>query len=230
MRINKFIAKTGLCSRRKAEELILNGDITVNDIILNDLSYKVKPDDIVKYKDQVITLENKKVYYMLNKPVGYTSTNKDKFADKVIFELIDSSYRLFSIGRLDKDSRGLILLTNDGEMYNKIMHPRNEIFKKYEVTLNKKFNKCHIENFNKGIDIGGYITNKSFITTTEKPNKVYIEINEGKNRQVRKMFSALGYDVIDLNRVSIANIKLDQLVIGEYRELNDDEINYLMKL
>lgn len=229
MRINKYIAKCGITSRRKADTLIEQGKISVNDKVMTSLGYIVQEDDVVKYEGKIIKLIEDKYYIMLNKPIGYTCTNSKKFDDKVIFDLIDIDTKLFSIGRLDKDSRGLILITNDGDIYNNVVHPRNEIFKKYIVKLDKSFlhsDKCKIES---GIDIGDYITNPSRIKILGK-NILQIEINEGKNRQIRRMFDVLNYEVIDLNRVSIGDIKLGELPIGSYRVLSDKEVNYLRNL
>lgn len=229
MRINKYIAKCGITSRRKADTLIEQGKISVNDKVMTSLGYIVQEDDVVKYEGKIIKLIEDKYYIMLNKPIGYTCTNSKKFDDKVIFDLIDIDTKLFSIGRLDKDSRGLILITNDGDIYNNVVHPRNEIFKKYIVKLDKSFLHSDKYKIESGIDIGNYITNPSRIKILGK-NILQIEINEGKNRQIRRMFDVLNYEVIDLNRVSIGDIKLGELPIGSYRVLSDKEVNYLRNL
>ncbi|NLW51787.1 MAG: rRNA pseudouridine synthase [Tissierellia bacterium] len=230
MRINKYIAKSGIASRRKAEQFILDGQITVNGETIFDLSYRVQEGDIVSYEGQIIKPIEQKFYFMLNKPIGYTSTNEDKYADKTIFDLINEKVRLFSIGRLDKDSRGLILLTNDGDLYNAIIHPRKVVYKRYELTLNKRFNEEDIIHFTHGIDIGDYLTQKANIILTKNPKKLFIEISEGKNRQVRRMFDVLGYRVEDLNRVSIEKLNLGDLPVGKYRPLTNEEIKYLYTL
>lgn len=229
MRINKYIAKCGITSRRKADTLIEQGKISVNDKVMTSLGYIVQEDDVVKYEGKIIKLIEDKYYIMLNKPIGHTCTNSKKFDDKVIFDLIDIDTKLFSIGRLDKDSRGLILITNDGDIYNNVVHPRNEIFKKYIVKLDKSFLHSDKYKIESGIDIGNYITNPSRIKILGK-NILQIEINEGKNRQIRRMFDVLNYEVIDLNRVSIGDIKLGELPIGSYRVLSDKEVNYLRNL
>lgn len=229
MRINKYIAKCGITSRRKADTLIEQGKISVNDKVMTSLGYIVQEDDVVKYEGKIIKLIEDKHYIMLNKPIGYTCTNSKKFDDKVIFDLIDIDTKLFSIGRLDKDSRGLILITNDGDIYNNVVHPRNEIFKKYIVKLDKSFLHSDKYKIESGIDIGDYITNPSRIKILGK-NILQIEINEGKNRQIRRMFDVLNYEVIDLNRVSIGDIKLGELPIGSYRVLSNKEVNYLRNL
>ncbi|WP_282926827.1 pseudouridine synthase [Helcococcus kunzii] len=229
MRINKFLADAGIASRRKSEKLILDGEISINGKTMTDLAYQVKNTDIVKYKNKIVKPVNKKYYLMLNKPIDYACTNSKKHDDKIIFDLIDIDTKLFSIGRLDKDSRGLILITNDGDIYNKIIHPRNEIFKKYIVEIDRDFRKEDKYKLESGIDIGGYITTRSKVKTLSN-RKIQIEISEGKNRQVRRMFAALGYNVLDLNRISIGKINMSKLEIGKYRHLTNNELNYIKQL
>lgn len=229
MRINKYIAKSGIASRRKADELIEQGKISVNGKIMNSLGYDVKDSDIVKFEDKIIKPIKDKYYFMLNKPIGYASTHSRKFDDKIIFDLIDIDTKLFSIGRLDKDSRGLILITNDGDIYNNVIHPRNEIFKKYIIIIDKDFDFSDKKKIEAGVDIGDYITNPSKIKIIDKKT-LQIEINEGKNRQIRRMFEAYNYEVIDLNRISIGDIKLGDLPIGSFRDLSRKEIDYLKNL
>lgn len=229
MRINKFLSRAGIASRRNSEKLILNGEISVNGQVITDLSYQVEENDIVKYNNKTIELVDEKYYLMLNKPVDYACTNSKDFDEKIIFDLIDIDTKLFSIGRLDKDSRGLILITNDGDIYNKIIHPRNEIYKKYVVKLDNYFQKDDKIKLENGVDIGGYITSQSKVTIIGDKT-VQIEISEGKNRQVRRMFAALGYEVLDLNRISIGNINMSNLKIGKYRHLTTDELNYIKQL
>ncbi len=229
VRINKFLADAGIASRRKSEKLILDGEISINGKTMTDLAYQVKNTDIVKYKNKIVKPVNKKYYLMLNKPIDYACTNSKKHDDKIIFDLIDIDTKLFSIGRLDKDSRGLILITNDGDIYNKIIHPRNEIFKKYIVEIDRDFRKEDKYKLESGIDIGGYITTRSKVKTLSN-RKIQIEISEGKNRQVRRMFAALGYNVLDLNRISIGKINMSKLEIGKYRHLTNNELNYIKQL
>lgn len=229
MRINKYLSRCGVASRRNAEKLILQGLIKVNGKIITDLSFQINDDDIVEYKGHILRPVEDKFYFALNKPINYASTNSKKFDDKIIFDLIDVKEKLFSIGRLDKDSRGLIIITNDGDIYNKVIHPRNIIFKKYIVKLDKFFLKSHKSILENGIDIGGYITSLAKIKILGDKT-IQIEISEGKNRQIRRMFAILGYKVLDLNRVSIGKIELSNLEIGKYRNLTINEINYLKNL
>lgn len=230
MRINKYIAQAGICSRRKADELITQGRIKINGIVLKELGYQVKDDDLVYFDDKLITLIKEKYYYMLNKPVGYVCTNEDKFAEKTIFDLIENKTKLFSIGRLDADSRGLILITNDGDLYNRIIHPRNEILKEYSIVLDKEFEANDKSKIESGVDIGDYVTTTSYIELSNDKTKLNIKISEGKNRQIRRMFDAFSYKVIDLKRVAIAELKLGSLQEGQYRNLTKEEVSYLYSL
>lgn len=233
-RLQKYMAKCGVASRRKCEQLILEGRIMVNGVCINQLGSKIDPTkDIVKFDGNIICYEKEKVYLMLNKPTGYITSLKDEKGRKTILDLINVNERVFPIGRLDYDSSGLLLLTNDGDIYNKIIHPRVEINKKYIATVKGRFSHNEIEKFENGVDIGGYITSKSNIKEVSYKNNistVEIIIHEGKNRQIRKMCSYFNHDVITLKRVSIGNISLGYLKPGEYRNLTKEEIEYIKSL
>lgn len=230
MRINKFLASCGIASRRNADKLIQNGEISVNGEIVKTPGIDINIDkDIVKYKNKILKIIEDKLYFMLNKPIGYTCTNTKNFDKNIIFDLIDTNKKLFSIGRLDKDSRGLILITNDGEIYNNIIHPKNKIWKTYIVSLDKNLIENHRKILENGVNIGEYITQPSKVKILNN-KKIEISIKEGKNRQIRKMLKALNYKVLDLNRISIGKIKLDDLKIGKYRKLKNEEIEYLKNI
>lgn len=229
MRINKYISRSGIASRRNAEKLIIDGLVKVNGNIVTELSFQINEGDVVEYNNKIIEPIEEMYYFALNKPVDYASTNSKKFDDHIIFDLIDIKTKLFSIGRLDKDSRGLIIITNDGDIYNKVIHPRSIIFKKYIVKVDKFFVKNHKQILENGIDIGGYITSPAKIKILDD-RTIQIEISEGKNRQIRRMLAILGYKVLDLNRISIGEVKLSNLEIGKYRSLTTKEINYLRNL
>ena len=237
-RLQKYMARCGVASRRKCEELILSGKVKVNNKIVNELGVKINSEvDIVSYEGKVIRPEEKKVYIMLNKPEGYITSVKDEKGRKTILDLVKVNERIYPIGRLDYDSSGLILLTNDGEIYNKIIHPRVKVGKKYIVLCKGEFTNDELIRFEKGIDIGGYITAKSKIKIIDKEKDrdgintlVEIIIHEGKNRQIRKMCDALGHKVISLKRIAIGDIKLGYLKKGEWRNLTEDELKYLNSL
>lgn len=233
-RLQKYMASCGVASRRKCEELILQGKVSVNGVIVDELGTKVNPNiDIVEYNGAKITPEEKKVYILLNKPEGYITSVKDEKDRKTVLDLVKVNERIYPIGRLDYDSSGLIILTNDGEIYNKIIHPRVKLVKKYIVVVKGEFKKHELEKFRKGVDIGGYITAPSQINVIKFDGEnitVEIGIHEGKNRQIRRMCSALNHEVIALKRVQIGDIKLGYLKRGEYRELTEKELEYIKNL
>ncbi|MFR2890466.1 pseudouridine synthase [Clostridium butyricum] len=235
-RLQKYMASCGIASRRKCEELILLGKVKVNGNIIEELGFKVNTlEDIVEYDGRVITKEERKVYIMLNKPEDVITSVKDEKDRKTVIDIVKVNERIFPIGRLDYDSSGLILLTNDGELYNKIIHPRVELDKKYVAVVKGEVSLDDKEKFESGIDIGGYITAPAKLKMLEYSHRkdlstIEVCIHEGKNRQIRKMCSAINHEVMSLKRVSIGNIRLGQLKKGEYRYLNDEEMKYLMSL
>lgn len=222
-RINKYIASCGVCSRRKAEEYVLSGRVKVNDIIIKDLAYKVKEEDIIKIDDNIINKEERKVYIMLNKPKGYVTTSHEQFGRKSVLDLIDEDVRVYPIGRLDMYTEGLLLLTNDGDFANKLMHPKNKIAKKYIVTSKEKITQNQKELLESGVNIGDYITRPAKVNILTN-NQFEIIISEGKNRQVRRMCEAVRVNLTNLKRIQIGNINLGNLQTGKYRYLSDEEI------
>lgn len=239
-RLQKYMASCGVASRRKCEEIILNGDVQVNGVVVNELGIKVNPErDVVLYKNQEIKKEENKVYFMLNKPEGYITSVSDEKGRSTILDIVKVKERIFPIGRLDYDSSGLIILTNDGDIYNKIIHPRVELKKRYIAVCEGEFSQRDIESFEKGIDIGGYVTAPASIEIIDVENKrngrgrvsiVEIAIHEGKNRQIRKMCSALNHEVRELKRVAVGDLKLGFLKKGEYRALKKEELDYINSL
>lgn len=233
-RLQKYMASCGIASRRKCEELITLGKVKVNGVVINELGYKITPNvDTIEYNNKVIIKEENKIYIMLNKPEGIITSVKDEKGRKTIIDLLDIPERVFPIGRLDYDSSGLLLLTNDGDIYNKIIHPRVKIEKKYIIVCKGTFTPSDIKRFETGIDIGDYVTAPAKITILdETPTKSIIEIciTEGKNRQIRKMCSTLNHPVLSLKRVAIGEIKLGYLKSGEYRSLNNEELFYINSL
>lgn len=233
-RLQKYMAACGVASRRKCEEIILQDRVKVNGEIVNELGFKVDPEIDKVYVDSVlISLEEKKVYIALNKPEGYVSTVKDERGRKTILDIVKVNERIFPIGRLDYNTSGLIILTNDGDVYNKIIHPREEIDKVYIAVIKGVPSNDEIKNFCNGVDIGGYVTSKANFEIIEKLDdkcKVKIVIHEGKNRQVRRMCEKIGHPVIALKRVSVGKISLSTIKRGEWRYLNDSEVNYLKSL
>ncbi|MEJ8751055.1 pseudouridine synthase [Lagierella sp. ICN-221743] len=229
MRINKYLAHSGICSRRQADEIVSQGRVSINEKIVKELGTKVLPNDVVKLDGEVVTPSQKFKYFLLNKPVGYVSTVEDPYAEKTVIDLIDYNERLYPVGRLDKDSRGIIIITNDGELTYKLTHPKKDIFKTYEVTLDKKPKEVDLETLKKGIPMDGYLTKRCKIKKTSN-FKYQISISEGRNRQVRRMFDYIGCKVIDLNRISIGKIRDKNLPEGKFRKLTKEEIDYLRSL
>ncbi len=227
-RLNKYLADCGIASRRKAEELILQGRIAVNGKTVSDLTFKVDSEkDIVEFDGEKLKLKNN-VYYLLNKPKGVISSTNDEKKRRTVLDLIKSDTRIFPVGRLDYNTTGVLILTNDGEFSNWLTHPKNNIPRVYEVKLDKPLIEEHRENLLKGI----YIENrKSFFTKIIHPksrDKKTVEVTcvEGRNHFVKKMFGVLGYRVIDLNRKSFGSVKAD-IKVGTYRKLSADEVKEL---
>jgi 23S rRNA pseudouridine2605 synthase len=232
MRINKFLASIGIGSRREIDKMILENRIKVNGKI-PEPGLKVDNSDIIEIDGKKIKLEvEEKVYYKLNKPKGYLSAVKDK-REKTVVELIKTDKRIFPIGRLDLDTEGLLLLTNDGEIFNKVMHPKSEIYKKYFVIAEGKLSKFDIKKLKEGIELEEGKTLPAIIENIEYKNdktSFYIAIREGRNRQIRRMIKAVDSRVIYLKRVKIGEIDLGDLKIGDYKELTKKELNYLKNL
>ncbi len=234
MRINKYIAQCGIASRRKAEDIIKLGKVKVNGKVTTDLSTDIRDTDIVSIDNKTIKVVSNYVYYKLNKPKGYiTSTSDDKDRKTVINLMRGVHYRVFPIGRLDYDTEGLLLLTNDGDIANILTKPNSEVKKTYIVHIEGSINKDDIKKLSSGVDIGDYITRPcsvELIETNETQSKLKVAITEGKNRQIRKMFSSIGKEVTFLRRIQIGDIKLGGLSRGEYAPLNQKEIRYLKSL
>lgn len=228
MRLNKFIAETGFCSRRKADELINEGRVSVNKqeaIIGMD----VKPEDVVRIDGERVRLNTKYEYYILNKPKRVLCSNEDKFGRKLAIDLIKSRARLFTYGRLDFMTEGLIIISNDGDIYNHVMHPRKKLYKSYIAKISRDIEEKDIEALQHGVVIDGRRTAPAKVKKLDR-REIRIAIFEGKNRQIRKMFETLGYTVEALKRVKVGELMLGHLGVGEYRALTEDEIKYLKGL
>jgi len=225
------MARCGVASRRKCEEIITSGRVKVDNIVVSELGAKIDCKiHVVSIDDKIIVPEENKVYIMLNKPEGYVSTVKDEKDRNTILDLVKVEERVYPIGRLDYDTSGLILLTNDGEVYNKIIHPRVAIDKVYIARVKGIPDNEKIHRFEKGINIGDYVTapgNCEIIKRYDNSCELKIIIHEGKNRQVRRMCDAIGHPVIALKRVSIGSIKLGSLPKGKWRFLSEKELEFL---
>lgn len=227
MVLQKYISNSGYCSRRQAEDLIRSERVIVNGGVA-ELGVKVSDKDIVEIDGKKIDFATEKIYIVLNKPVGYTCTNRSFKGEKNVFELLPDEYKnLHVVGRLDKNSRGLVLLTNDGDYTLRATHPRFEHEKRYKVEVRSKKLEVRnvIKNFINGIDIGegdGVVQVKDIKYLED--NKFEIVLTEGKKRQIRRMFKALGYEVADLERVAIREIRFDDSKEGEWRKINHSSI------
>ena len=223
-RINKYLSEVGFCSRRKADDYISDGRVYINGkpAILGS---KVNIEDEISVDGEIIqNKDKKKVYIAFNKPAGIECTGNNKVKDNII-DYINHKERLFTIGRIDKQSEGLILLTNDGDIVNNVLRAENRKEKEYIVTVNKKITTEFIDKMRRGVRIMGRITRKCFVKKIHE-NRFKIILTQGMNRQIRRMCEVLGYRVTKLKRVRIMDIHLDTKV-GEYRNLNNDEIGQL---
>ncbi|MBR2674024.1 MAG: rRNA pseudouridine synthase [Mogibacterium sp.] len=233
MRINQYIAAAGICSRRSADELIKKGRVKVNGSVLDVLGYHVQENDVVEVDGARVEPETKKVYYLLNKPMGYVTSTADKEGKPIVTELVPDSVRVFPIGRLDLNTTGLLILTNDGELSNKLMHPSGEFDKKYLVRAAGIVTRKEAERLEKGVDIGGFITSPAevyLIKHDRNSTLAEIIIHEGKNRQVRRMFEAIGHPVQELCRTGLGQLSIGKLALGQCRKLSPAEVEYLKRV
>lgn len=233
-RLQKVIANSGYCSRRKAEDLIEKGMVFVNNKKITELGHKVSSSDEVRINDIVLTNENK-VYYLLNKPRGIVSTTEDDKKRKTVIDLIPTNIRIFPVGRLDYDTTGAIILTNDGEFANFLMHPKNEIEKVYIAKVKGILFPDIIKKLENGVVIDGKKTNKCSVKVKKYDKKtntsiVQLVIHEGRNHQVKKMFELIGSDVIKLKRESIGIFHIDGLKSGNYRPLSIKEVKVIYSM
>ncbi|MBC5996812.1 rRNA pseudouridine synthase [Romboutsia ilealis] len=234
MRINKYIASCGVASRRKAEEIILDRRVKVNGEIVTELSFNIDENkDVVEIDEKLISLSENYVYIVLNKPEGYITTVKDQFDRPSVLDLVtDIKERVYPIGRLDYETSGLLILTNDGDLTYKLTHPKHEVDKTYVALVKGHPTYEELKNFRDGLEIEDYKTAPAkirVVDVNEEKNysKCEIKIHEGRNRQVRKMCKAINHPVLRLRRVAMGDIKLRGLKIGEYRHLTKEEVEYL---
>lgn len=232
MRLNKYIAQAGVCSRRKADELTEAGKVKINGAVMRTPGYDVETGDVVEVDGKVIEASESLVYYALNKPAGYiTTTSDEKDRPTVLSLLTDVTARVYPVGRLDGPTRGLLILTNDGDLSYHIAHPSQKVWKTYIAVVAGRVTKEEIWALRNGLDIGDkkktaparvtIVKEKGDLTTLE------IRIHEGRNRQIRRMCKAVGHTVLDLQRTEIGDIKLGRLHEGTYRRLTPQEIDYL---
>ena len=234
MRINKYLANSGICSRRAADELINEGHVKVNGKVCSLGTDVNVGSDTVSVNGKIVNLVKTYEYYIMNKPKGYICTVKDEKGRKTVMDLLPQNIkRLFPVGRLDCDSEGLLILTNDGDLTFKLTHPKNEIPKTYIVKTEKPLTAEDINKLRAGVVIDGEKTKKcniKLIESTDNGTKIHITITEGKNRQIRKMIESIGNNVVFLKRNKIGDLRLSGLNRGEVRKLSAVEVDYLLNL
>lgn len=233
MRLNKFISSTGLCSRRKADELINQGRVKINsDIAI--IGQRVNPEDKVEVNGQLLKTEKKNVYIALNKPPGITCTTEGHIKGNIV-DFVNHPERIFPIGRLDKESEGLILLTNDGDIVNRILRNENDNEKDYIVNVNKDITSSFIKGMSNGVKIYNPVRNEYTVTNRCKVVKLgdrsfEITLTQGLNRQIRRMCARFNYKVVKLKRIRIMNIELKNLPLGKWRNLTEEELRNLLEI
>ena len=232
MRINKYLASCGVASRRECDNLIKNGSVKINGVVAS-LGAEVKDGDNVTVNGNTVALK-KNEYYILNKPKGYLCTVRDDKGRKTVLDLMPATIgRIYPVGRLDYDSEGLLILTTDGELAQHLMHPSNEVPKTYLVKIEGTINEAGLNPIRSGIDIGGYVTKKCkahIVETNKEYTKIHVTVTEGKNREIRRMFEAIGKEVTLLKRIRIGELTLRGLDRGAYRKLTQQEIDYLRSI
>jgi 23S rRNA pseudouridine2605 synthase len=232
IRLNRFIANSGVCSRREADELIRDGLISVNGKKVTEMGMKVRNSDDIRYKNKKLSSE-RKVYILLNKPKGYVTTAEDPHADHTVLELIEEgcSERIYPVGRLDKATTGVLLLTNDGDLTGKLIHPKYKRKKIYHVFLDKPVTKNDLFRFTEGIELDGEIVIADAVSFADPDDKsqIGIELHSGQNRVIRRMFETLGYKVRKLDRVYFAGLTKKNLKRGKWRFLTDKEVAMLKR-
>ena len=237
IRLQKYLSNSGIASRRKCEEYILQGKVQVNGKIITELGTKINPEkDEVLFNGKIVknNINQEKTYILLNKPIGYVTTSKEQFGRDMVLDLVKGiNKRLVPVGRLDMYTSGALILTDDGDFVYRVTHPKHEISKTYTVTLKGIINKIEVEKLRAGVEIEDYITKpaKVKILKTDEENNISrleITIHEGKNRQVRKMCEAIDKKVLALHRSKIGNIGVKDLKIGSWRYLSKEEIKNIL--
>lgn len=231
IRLNKFIADAGYCSRRKADELISAGVVKVNGALVTELGAKVHPSDLVTIKGDPVSIKEHNIYIVLNKPKDVITTTADEKNRKTVLDIVRKQTRIFPVGRLDRNTTGVLLLTNDGELAHRLTHPSYEIPRQYAVKLDKALKPADAQKIADGLEIDGEkMAPCDIIISQQDKTKVFITLTEGKNHEVKRIFEFVGYEVKQLDRKSYAGITYKGLEKGRYRHLTRKEVLYLKKL
>jgi 23S rRNA pseudouridine2605 synthase len=230
-RLNKYLANAGIASRRASDELIRTGNVTINDKVILEMGYRVQADDVVKFKGKVVEKHVRKVYILMNKPKNTITTTHDPQGRKTVMTILKNACdeRIYPVGRLDRQTTGLLLFTNDGDLAKKLSHPSYNVKKIYHVVLDKKVSVKDIQRISEGLDLedGHAMVDKVSYVQDKPKNEIGIEIHIGRNRIVRRIFSHLGYEVIKLDRVYYAGLTKKDIPRGMYRFLKPDEVRMM---
>tara|TARA_Y100001970_G_scaffold8122_1_gene9273 strand:+ start:675 stop:1424 length:750 start_codon:yes stop_codon:yes gene_type:complete len=230
MRLNKFLSRSGVASRRKSDELIKMATTTVNNEIILDPAFDVSDNDEIRYDGKLLKISKKKVVMAFNKPKNVITSVYDPFNRRIVMDYIQHKKRLVPVGRLDKDSTGLLLLTDDGDLHYYLTHPKNKVIREYDVSINRIISSSEIHRMEKGVNIGEGEIGKAKVVNQKMikgRNKVRLILKQGKKREIRRIFRTLKIKLYDLNRVSFAGVELHGLKESEYRMLNEKEIHRL---
>ena len=232
MRLNKYLALSGVASRRMADNLIKAATTTVNNIVITDPAFQIKQDDIIRYDGKIIKINQDHVVIMFNKPLGVITSMSDPKNRPVIADYIPNKMRLFPVGRLDKNTSGLLLITNNGDLANKLMHPKNLIPKIYEIETDSILDAKLISKIKNGVFIGYKQWAKAIVIKQKKIKSrilVTLQLHHGKNREIRRMFNKINKKLFSLKRIKYGDLELGNLPLGNYRELNKFELNKVQK-
>lgn len=231
VRLNKFIADSGITSRRKADKLIADGLVKVNGKTVKELGSKVYRSDFVTVRGDPISIDTKNVYILLNKPKDTISTTDDELNRKTVMDIVKSKFRIYPVGRLDRNTTGVLLFTNDGELANRLMHPRYKVIRQYQVELDKAISLPEAKRISEGVELEEGITAPcNIFVNPNNMKQLQLELIEGKYREIRRMFEKYGYMVKKLNRKMYANISTRGLSRGRYRHLTNQEVNGLKNI
>ena len=233
IRLNKFIANAGICSRRDADKHIVAGAVTINGKVVDSMGYRVQNDEEVRFDGTLIQAE-KKVYALLNKPKNFITTKEDTHGRRTVMDLLSGigKVRVYPVGRLDRNTTGVLLFTNDGEMTKRLTHPTYSVKKMYHVTLNEKLKQSHLEKILEGVQLEDGIVNVDSISYVNNAPKTElgVEISSGKNRVIRRIFESYGYEITKLDRVTFAGLDKKNIARGQWRFLRQEEVNFLKML
>ena len=232
MRLNKHLSLSGVCSRRMADNLIKAATTTVNDIVITDPAFNVKKDDVVRYDGKNIKVNENRIVIMFNKPLGIITTMDDPKNRPIVADFFQSKRRVFPVGRLDKNTTGLLLITNNGDLANKLMHPKNLIPKVYEAETDLILDNSIIAKIKKGVFIGYHQWAKAVVINQKKIKSrilVTLQLHHGKNREIRRLFNKINRKLFSLKRIRYGELELGNLPLGNYRELSKNELNKVQK-